>query len=134
MMRIYQGVDIVEISRFNKTFLKNERFVNDIFSEKERTYCETKKNPQIHFAGRFAAKEASLKALGIGMSGAGIDNTFREIEVIQGKSGKPLLSFSGWPEKISNKRNIIQFTVSISHSDSYAVATVILAGQDVYNS
>ncbi len=130
MMRIYQGVDIVEISRFKKVFLASEGFVSDIFSGREREYCLSKRNPYLHFAGRFAAKEASLKALGLGMSGTGIDNTFREIEVLPGASGKPLLSFSGWTEKISNKKRITQFTVSISHSENYAVATVILTGQD----
>ena len=74
--------------------------------------------------------KASLKALGIGMSGTGIDNTLKEIEILPGSSGKPLLSFSGWTEKISRKKGIKQFTVSISHSENYAVATVILTGRD----
>lgn len=130
MMKIFQGVDIVEISGFKKVVLRNESFISDIFSDRERQYCESKKDPYIHYAGRFAAKEASLKALGIGMSGTGIDHTFREIEVITGASGKPVLSFSGWTEKLSRKKKINQLTVSISHSENYAVATVILTGQD----
>jgi holo-[acyl-carrier protein] synthase len=128
MMKIYQGIDIVEISKFKKVFLDNDDFVSDIFSEKEKEYCLSKKDPYIHFAGRFAAKEASLKALGMGMSGAGIDSMFKEIEIIPRSSGKPVLSFSGWTEKVSRKKGISQFTVSISHSENYAVATVILAG------
>ena len=130
MMQIYQGVDIVEISKFRKIFINNSNFCSDIFSEREREYCLSKRDPHIHFAGRFAAKEASLKALGLGMSGTGIDSTFREIEIVPGSSGKPLLSFSGWAEKISKKKRINQLTVSISHSENYAVATVILTGQD----
>ena len=129
-MRIFQGVDIVEISKFKKVFLNNDSFVSDIFSGKEREYCLSKKDPYIHFAGRFAAKEASLKALGTGMSGAGIDRMFKEIEIIPGASGKPMLSFSGWAKKISGKKGINQFTVSISHSENHAVATVILIGRD----
>lgn len=130
MMKIHQGVDIVEISKFKKVFLKNSRFVSDIFTEKEREYCDSKKDPYIHYAGRFASKEAGLKALGIGISGGGIDNAFKEIEVTTGKSGRPSLSFSGWTGKVSRRKGIDQFTVSISHSENYAVATVILAGRD----
>ena len=129
-MHIYQGVDIVEVAKLKKALLNNKDFASDIFSEKEKKYCLSKRDPYIHFAGRFAAKEASLKALGIGMSGTGIDKTLKEIEVLPGSSGKPLLSFSGWMEKISRKKGIKQFTVSISHSENYAVATVILKGQD----
>lgn len=130
MMQIYQGVDIVEISKFKKVFLHNTSLVSDIFSEKEKKYCMSKRDPYIHLAGRFAAKEASLKALGIGMSGTGIDHTFKEIEILPGTSGKPRLLFNGWAEKISKKKRINQFTLSISHSENYAIATVILTGQD----
>jgi holo-[acyl-carrier protein] synthase len=129
-MHIYQGVDIVEVSKLKKILLRSDEFASDIYSEKEKEYCLSKKDPYIHFAGRFAAKEASLKALGIGMSGTGIDNTLKEIEVLTASSGRPLLSFSGWMEKICRKKGIKQFTVSISHSENYAVATVILTGQD----
>lgn len=130
MMRIYQGIDIVEISKFRKVFINNRNFVSDIFTDKERDYCFSRKDPYIHFAGRYAAKEAGLKALGIGMSGTGIDSTLKEFEVIPGPSGKPMLSLSGWADKISSKKRITQLTVSISHSSDYAVATVILTGQD----
>jgi len=126
MMKIYQGVDLVQISKFREIFIKNKGLVSDIFTEKETSYCTSKINPYIHFAGRFAAKEAGLKALGIGLSGTGIDNTLREIEVVNAPSGKPELVFHGWAGKISTKRNISQATVSISHSGNYAVATVIL--------
>ena len=129
-MRIYQGVDIVEISKFKNVCINNKDFVSDIFSEKEIEYCLSKRNPYIHLAGRFAAKEASLKALGTGLSATGIDKALREIEVVSESSGKPRLSFSGWTNNISNKRGISHLTVSISHTDNYAVAMVILTGQD----
>ncbi len=109
-MYIYQGVDIIEISKFRRVFLDNRDFVSDIFTENEIDYCQSRKNPFLHFAGRFAAKEASLKALGIGMSGAGIDNTFKEIEIIPTGSGKPSLSFKGWANKVSRKKKIKQLT------------------------
>ena len=128
MIRLYQGVDIVEISKFKGILLRHDAFLRDIFTDQERAYCESRKRPYIHFAGRFAAKESCLKALGTGFSGPGIDHIFKEIEVIPDASGKPRLSLSGWAEKISKRRKIDQWTVSISHSADYAVATVILLG------
>jgi holo-[acyl-carrier protein] synthase len=128
-MKIYQGVDIVEISKLKKVFTDNKDFATDIFTEKERDYCMSKKDPFPHFAARFAAKEAGLKALGMGMSGTGIDNAFKEIEVDRSQSGKPGLSLGGWTEKISRKKNINQLTVSMSHSADYAIATVIMTGK-----
>ena len=127
-MKIYQGVDIVEISKLKKVFTNNKDFATDIFTENERDYCMSKKDPFPHFAARFAAKEAGLKALGMGMSGTGIDNSFQEIEVVRSQSGKPELSLSGWTEKISRKKNINQLTVSLSHSTDYAIAAVIMTG------
>lgn len=128
MIQIYQGVDIIGLSKFKKVFLKNKNFTSDIFTKKEREYCLSRRDPYIHFAGRFAVKEAFLKALGRGVYGSSIDHIFQEIEVIQHVSGKPMLSISGWAAKISKKRKINQFSVSISHSSNYAIATVILVG------
>jgi holo-[acyl-carrier protein] synthase len=127
-MLIYQGIDIVEISKFKKVFLNNNALISDIFTEREKGYCLSKRKPYLHLAGRFAAKEATLKALGIGITG--IDNTFKEIEIIPNSSGKPMLGVKGWVEKISRKKRITQFTVSISHSENYAIAAVILAASD----
>ncbi len=128
MMQILQGVDLVGVAKFKEIFQRNKDFVSDIFTEAERGYCLSKKEPHIHFAGRFAAKEACIKALGMGLSGAGIDHSFQEIEVTSHSSGKPLISISGWAAKVASKKGISQLTVSISHSSDYAVATVILVG------
>ena len=127
-MKIYQGVDIVQIPKLREIMERNKNFVTDIFTEQERDYCMSKKDPYIHFAGRYAAKEASLKALGTGISG--IDNSFQDIETVPGSSGKPELSMRGWTKKISSKKGISQMTVSISHTVDYAVATVILTGNE----
>ncbi len=128
MIQIHQGVDIVEVPRFKKVFLSNKNFASDIFTEKEREYCLSKKDPYIHFAGRFAAKEAGAKALGTGIPGSGIGHIFQEIEILPGASGKPVLSLSGWAAKTGRKKKINQLTVSISHSSDYAVASVIMVG------
>jgi len=128
VIQIHQGVDIVDIAKFREISLRNEHFISDIFTLKEREYCLSMKDPYVHFAGRFAAKEACMKALGWGLSVTGIDHVLQEIEVIQHVSGKPLLSLSGWAAKISNQKGIHQYTVSLSHSEYTAIATVILVG------
>ena len=128
MIQIRQGVDLVEISKFREILQRHSQFISDIFTERERTYCESMKDPYPHLAGRFAAKESYLKALGAGISGSGIDSIFQEIEVIRTASGKPEVSVSGWAEKIAKKRKITQCSLSISHTLHYAVATVILVG------
>ncbi len=128
MIQIRQGIDIVEISKFKGVVERTPRFVEEIFTEQERAYCGSMKNPTLHLAGRFAAKESYLKALGTGISGPGIDSIFQEIEVIPAASGKPEISVRGWAEKLTRKRKISQCSVSISHTPHYAVATVILVG------
>lgn len=130
MIQILQGVDIVEITKFRDIFLRNNGFVSDIFTEQETAYCRSRMNPHVHFAGRFAAKEACMKAFGTGLSGLGIPHIFREIEVAPDVSGKPQLFVNGWLSKIAKKKKIGQFSVSISHAADYAVATVILVGAE----
>ena len=69
--------------------LARPEFASEIFTDREREYCFSRPDPYIHLAGRFAAKEACLKALGTGLSGSGIDGALREIEVVPEKSGRP---------------------------------------------
>ena len=83
MIQIHQGVDIVDIRKFKDITLRNEQFIPDIFTQREQEYCLSRKDPYVHFAGRFAAKEACMKALGWGLSLTGIDNMFQEIEIVQ---------------------------------------------------
>ena len=124
-MRILHGVDLVQIPRFQEVFSHHPSFALDFFTDAERSYCQSRRNPHLHFAGRFAAKEAALKALGIGIT-TWIDHTFREIEVSRTEFGKPTLNLHGWPARWSKALRLSQTTVSISHSADYVVATVIL--------
>ena len=130
MTRIHQGIDLVEISRFREILERNSQFIQDIFTEQEKSYCLSMKEPYRHLAGRFAAKESYLKALGTGLSGSGIDHILKEIEIVPMGSGKPQISVSGWAEKVTMRKKIRQCSVSISHTANYAVATVILAEDD----
>ena len=80
------GVDIVEINRIEKILARTPSFKARVFTEQEREYCDKKHKPAVHYAMRFAAKEAVLKALG-----TGIANGIRlcEVEVVHNAKGKP---------------------------------------------
>lgn len=130
MIRILQGIDLVTVSKIRKIMLSRPEFAREIFTCKEREYCLARPDPYIHFAGRFAAKEACLKALGTGLSGSGIDGSLGEIEVIADKSGKPEIFLNGWTAKVGSRKKIRQHTVSISHSGDYAVASVIMTAEE----
>jgi holo-[acyl-carrier protein] synthase len=127
-MKLRQGIDIVEVPRLKQVMQRNADFLHDIFTERERSYCQSGRYPYIHFAGRFAAKESFIKALGSGFRGAGICHLFQEIEIIPASSGRPMIFVSGWAEEYARKRRIRQWDVSISHASHYAIAAVILVG------
>lgn len=129
MMQIHQGVDIVDIARFRDVASRNADFLADIFTKGEREYCSSQKNADLHFAGRFAAKEACLKALGLGLSSAGMGHSLQEIEITRHPSGRPGLSLSGWAATVSRKKGIYQQTVSISHTDHAAMASVVMVAE-----
>ncbi len=126
MIHIHQGIDIVDIAKFRDVASRNAEFLADIFTVEERKYCLSQKHAERHFAGRFAAKEACLKALGLGISGAGMGHCLREVEITRRPSGRPELSLSGWTAAVSSRKGICQQSVSISHTDSTAIASVVM--------
>ncbi len=126
MMKVHQGVDLVEISKFRRVVEKNPQLLEEIFTEKERAYCQLMRDSTLHFAGRFAAKEAYAKALGMGFSVAGVDHLFQEIEIVPSPSGRPEIAVHGWAAKMSKKRRIAHCSLSISHTSSHAIAAVLL--------
>jgi holo-[acyl-carrier protein] synthase len=127
-MRIYQGIDLVEMGKFRAVFGGRTALVEEIFTERERRYCYASRDPLLHLAARFACKEAASKALGIGVCAIGMGHIFKEIEILSNGFGKPDISFHGWAEKICKKREVTQATVSISHAGDYCIASVILIG------
>ncbi len=129
MMHILQGIDIVQVSKMERIMQAHPGLASEIFTEGERKYCFSMPSPHVHLAGRFAAKEACLKALGIGLSGEGIDGALRDIEVVAGTSGKPALRVTGRVGKTGSRKKVYQYTVSISHSGDFAIASVILAAR-----
>jgi holo-[acyl-carrier protein] synthase len=117
------GVDLIEIERVKQAHLKHgKRFIERLFTPAEAKYCLRKKDPYPSLAGRFAAKEAVIKAFSHGFGGRW---KWIHIEVIRELSGKPSLKFSGIMEKLRVQRKINQVHLTIAHSKRDATATVI---------
>lgn len=118
------GIDIVEVRRISRALQGGDEMANRVFTESEREYCHARKNKFQHFAGRFAAKEAALKALGTGWQ-EGI--RWKDVEVVPGELGKPLLNFRGRAKEILEASGASQAHVTITHAKEYAVAAVVLS-------
>lgn len=117
------GTDIIEIQRIQEAINRHgEKFLTKIFTENERNYCEKFKDSAAHFAARFAAKEAVMKATGSGISS---DLSWLDIEVVPTPQGKPEVSLSEKAKKVWGKKH---FFLSISHCKEYATATAIALG------
>ncbi len=113
------GVDIVEIERMRGILKRVPSFSERVFSPAERAYCDRKSNSATHYALRFAAKEAVVKALGTGFS-EGI--SVRDIEVERAKNGRPLAKLSGRAQEIASEQGVRELSISLSYTHTDAVA------------
>jgi holo-[acyl-carrier protein] synthase len=121
------GTDLARIERFRRLLVQEKRGVIDrLFTEGEKSYALAKKDPASHLAARFAAKEAFLKALGLGLR-EGI--SWQEIDVVRDALGRPLLHLFGRAAEIFRERGFLSIHLSYSHDGDYAIATVVLEGQ-----
>lgn len=120
------GIDIVDIIEFNRLFTKTMLpFLNKNFTEVEITNAGTGINRIAKFAGRFAVKEAALKALGIGW-GDGV--AFTDVEVVSLETGAPTLRLYRHLAELEAKHHIVDWHVSISHTKNIAIASAIAVG------
>lgn len=118
------GIDIVETGRMEKIVGKwRDKFLQRVFTDVEIKYCAGRAEAAIHYSARFAAKEAFLKALGIGL---GMGVKLREIGVIHDEKGKPSLKLSGQAKAQIETRGIAAHHLSLSHTGKYATAVVVL--------
>jgi len=117
------GIDLVEISKFRRVFQSRQALLASVFTEEELRYSRTKRPAHPHLAARFAAKEATLKALGTGLTAK---LSWRDIEVVKEFSGAPRLVLHGTAEEIARSHGIVTSCLSLSHSVSYAIAIVLL--------
>jgi holo-[acyl-carrier protein] synthase len=126
MRVIGHGIDLIETSRIASMMQRHgERFLERVFTVAEVAHGEGKKRQAEHLAGRFAAKEAVLKAMGTGWA-EGIG--WRDIEVVTQPSGAPTLCLSGHAAKLAQEKGITGWHLSISHTDAHAMASVIAVG------
>ncbi len=117
------GVDIVNIKKFTCIFKNSGRFRKRVFHNNEINYCESKIEKFQHYAARFAAKEAAMKALGTGWN-KGVQ--WNNIQVVNAENNRPVLIFNGRIKEIIIRRKIVSSHVSLSHNMNYAIAFVIL--------
>lgn len=121
-MKITCGVDIIEIERIRDSIeYIGEKFLKKVFTDREIEYCESKKGQKYqHYAGRFAAKEAALKAIS-----SELDNKYsvcwKDFEVINDKQGRPQINITN-----INTEKIENIGISISHCKLYATANVVV--------
>ncbi|MDI6901280.1 MAG: holo-ACP synthase [Anaerosomatales bacterium] len=115
------GVDIVEIDRMRAALERHPRMRERIFSAEERAYCEGRNKPEIHYAMRFAAKEAVLKALGTGFSGI----RFTDVEVLRDDRGRPVPRLSGRAAEAAAAAGVIEMHLSLSFTHTTAVASAV---------
>jgi holo-[acyl-carrier protein] synthase len=117
------GLDIIEIDRIKKSLAKySPRFENKIFTDAEINYCQLQADPGKHFAARFAVKEAVSKSLGTGITH---EVGFKDIEVVNQTSGKPIVKMGGRGKILFGKLNLKFIHISISHDRHYAIAHAI---------
>ena len=117
------GLDITEVDRIRAAILRHgEPILERLFTPTEIAYCKSHKNKFERYAGRFAAKEAAMKALGTGWS-KGV--RWRDIEVARASSGKPTLRLEGVAAQIATRLGVKNIALTITHSGNLALAQVI---------
>ena len=117
------GCDILEVQRIQKAIENNPSFCDKLFTPAEIEYCSRKANSYQSYAVRFAAKEAVMKALGTGWSEA---VTWLDIEIVVSEKGSPSIVLFGAAKEITDKLQISNIHLSLSHEKNYAIAFVIL--------
>jgi holo-[acyl-carrier protein] synthase len=117
------GIDATDIPRIAATLERyGERFITRIFTDGEIAYCRRRREPAIHFAGRFAAKEAAMKALGTGHSQ---NVLWRDVEVVR-HGGPPQLQFHGGAARRFAAMGAQSSLLTITHSETLALAQVLI--------
>ncbi len=120
------GTDLIEVDRIRKSVERyGDRFLHRVYTEKETAYAMSKQNFAERLAGRFAVKEAGMKAIGTGWR-RGV--TWKDFEVVNEPSGRPTLRLTGAAATIADALAVRRVSVSITHTATMAMAVVILEG------
>jgi len=113
------GIDIIEVDRIRQALRRRPGLASRLFTEPERAYCDRRGDPAPHYAARFAAKEATAKAVGRWLR-------WHDVEVLSERSGRPVLVLSGEAAALAQVARGARLLLSLSHSRDYAVACVLL--------
>ena len=120
---IGHGIDLVEVARIAQMRADHgPHFLDRCFTPAEQAYCLDHRLADIHFAGRFAAKEAILKVLGTGWRGS---IAWTDMEILNDCAGKPSLTLAGESARIAANLRITRWHLSISHTNNHAIASAI---------
>ncbi|KAI1322290.1 fatty acid synthase subunit alpha [Xylariaceae sp. FL0255] len=114
------GVDVEDIEAIN---IHNDTFIERNFTSKEIAYCQKSAHPQSSFAGRWSAKEAVFKSLGVPSKGAGAP--LKDIEILANQQGAPIVSLHGDAASAAKKAGIKEISISISHSETQSIAIAV---------
>ena len=115
------GVDAVEIDRFRRSLERTPSMKTRLFTHEELEYVEPHDDPTASLAARFAAREAVMKAMGVGLGAF----EFHDVWVQRADSGRPTLAVTGRAEQIANELGVTDWHLSITHTDTPAIAYVI---------
>ncbi len=126
-MRIHGiGIDVVEIQRITSAIERHgEAFLGKLFTPAERLYCAAQKKAELHYAARFAAKEAVSKALGTGI---GSQAGWLDLEITRDAAGAPKLALTGAAAVFAQSHGITEIQISLTHAREYAAANAIAIG------
>jgi holo-[acyl-carrier protein] synthase len=117
------GIDLVEVQRMRETIARTPTILDRLFTPAERAYAQAARDPSQRFAARFAAKEAAMKVLGVGVGDIG----WHDVEVVRSTSGRPELRVTGRAGALADELGITRWMVSLTHTDTMAEAVVAAA-------
>jgi len=115
------GIDLVDVDRFRVTLHRTPSMRARMFTAGERAYAESATDPTERYAARFAAKEAVMKALGVGLGAFG----FHDVEVVRDDGGRPSLRIAGAAEVLAAERGVCAWQLSLTHTATSAGAVVL---------
>ena len=115
------GIDAVEVERFREVLQRRPGMAERLFTEGERAYGRRWRDPAPRLAARFAAKEAVMKALGVGLGAF----AFHDVEVVSAESGAPSLVLRGQAEDLAERLGVASWRLSLTHTDSLAQAVAV---------
>ena len=128
MSVIAHGIDLIACSRVKEIIARHgNRFIARVLTDRETEYVHSKRDPVPHIAGRFAAKEAILKALGTGWRGK---VSWRDMEVTNDHNGQPSVTLTGECAQRAKKLGIDRILISISHTEEFAQASAIAVSSE----